>query len=283
MKLNCVNQNLNINFHRNQENITNKEIININSIYKKEHTADVFTGQKQDKPDISTKNSEEKSKNLKRLLIFAGITTASGIAFFVLKSKKHTSISLDDSFLSPFFRKRVKKLREIGTKDVDNEFMQKQCEKYTDNELRNIVKPYLQDSLPYNEVLRNELNNKNILEKIAQIDKLIEKAKPLKKDSVVYRAIDGSAAEQFISDLCNNKLVTDRGYMSTGTNLTTSEFKYYAEKENSFILRILLPKGTKGLYPSVSEIVLPRNSHLKLVSFDKELKIIDCEYILPKN
>ena len=62
-----------------------------------------------------------------------------------------------------------------------------------------------------------------------------------------------------------------------GLNITPKEFS----EKDSFIIRIHLPKGTKGAFLGASEYLLPRNSKLKLKNFNKDLKIADVEYILP--
>ena len=181
-----------------------------------------------------------------------------------------------------FLKERLKKLKEMGTKDFDINYFDKTFRKLTTVE-QEVLKDYGTESFrQFNETLRGNLDNEVARKKIAILDRIIENAKPLKKEKIVYRAIDEKLANKYITDLCAGNIVEDKAFLSTGGILDYhSEFKYYASKENSFILRIHLPKGTKGACLAIPEFILPRDSKLKLINFDKKLKIADVEYILP--
>ena len=49
-------------------------------------------------------------------------------------------------------------------------------------------------------------------------------------------------------------------------------------------MRIRLPKGTKGVRFGCDEFLLPRGSEIKInkVEIVGGMKIVDCEYVLPK-
>lgn len=181
-----------------------------------------------------------------------------------------------------FLEERFKKLKEMGTKDFDINYFDKTFRKLTTEE-QEVLKEYGTENFrQFNETLRGNLDNEVARKKIAILDRIIDNAKPLEKEKIVYRAIDEKLANKYITDLCAGNIVEDKAFLSTGGILDYhSEFKYYASKENSFILRIHLPKGTKGACLAVPEFILPRDSKLKLINFDKKLKIADVEYILP--
>lgn len=183
---------------------------------------------------------------------------------------------------SNFFDERLKKLKEMGTKDFDTNYFSDNFDKLTKEEQEILLEYGTENYRQFNETLRGNLDNDFAKRKISQLDNIIKKAKPLNKEKIVYRAIDENLAKQYITDLCAGKIVEDKAFLSTGAILDyQGEFKYFANKENSFILRIHLPKGTKGACLPIPEFILPRDSKLKLINLDKKLKIADVEYILP--
>lgn len=183
---------------------------------------------------------------------------------------------------SNFLEKRLKKLKEMGTKDFDTSYFADNFDKLSKKEQEILMEYGSENFRQFNETLRENLDNDAAREKIVQLDNIIKKAKSLNNEKIVYRAIDENLAKQYITDLCAGKSVEDKAFLSTGAILDYhGEFKYFASKENSFILRIHLPKGTKGACLPVPEFILPRNSKLKLIDLDKKLKIADVEYILP--
>ena len=67
---------------------------------------------------------------------------------------------------------------------------------------------------------------------------------------------------------------------------------FSGHNNSGYIMRIKLPKGTKGLDCRRSigkdldggynaEFILPRNSQFRIKAIDKSQRIIECEYILP--
>lgn len=183
---------------------------------------------------------------------------------------------------SNFLEERLKKLKEMGTKDFDIRYFANNFDKLTKEEQEILIEYGTENFRQFNETLRGNLDNEVARRKISQLDNIIKKSKPLNKEKIVYRAIDDNFAKQYITDLCAGEIVEDKAFLSTGAILDYhGEFKYFASKENSFILRIHLPKGTKGACLPVPEFILPRDSKLKLIDLDKNLKIADVEYILP--
>ena len=194
--------------------------------------------------------------------------------FFTIDNQEKIN-TIKDIYDKKFHNKRLNKLKLMGEKNISEVFMKQQRLKYSNTDHR-ILSSYSDDARPFNDKLRVGFKYKSK----PLLDKIIEKADPLEQEGIVYRAININCAEKYISDLLNGKVVTDTAYMSTGIQIDKGEF-YRFVGLNTYILRIHLPKGTKGAYISYHEMLLPRNSQLKMLAFDEKLGIIDCEYILP--
>ncbi len=116
------------------------------------------------------------------------------------------------------------------------------------------------------------------------LDGIIDRCPPLKEDAVVYRGISGGskANNAFIRSIKENTVISDKSFVATA-KAPDAQFANYASYSGGLALKIKLPKGTKCFSPNFSEVILPRNTQLKVVSIDRKLGIVDCEYILPKS
>ena len=130
----------------------------------------------------------------------------------------------------------------------------------------------------------NEYENKIYAKNAQVLDGIIEKTPPLEQDCIVYRSVCGLEKDRadFVASLKPGQIIPHKTYVSTSTNLNTS----YATNEawmgdNSMIMRIKLPKGTKGLCYEPGEFALPIGTQLKINSIDSKWGIIEAEYLLP--
>ncbi|MBO5947753.1 hypothetical protein J6Q66_02835 [bacterium] len=130
--------------------------------------------------------------------------------------------------------------------------------------------------------------------------RLIKEATPLDKEAVVYRGISPRSSDNlrnhsFIENIKEGDVITRSGFTSTAP-----VYDYAVDRFNpnsldigafskGYVMRITLPKGTKGLdYRGVdlfdgkqSEFVLPPNSEIKVNKIDHVNQIMECEYKLP--
>lgn len=134
--------------------------------------------------------------------------------------------------------------------------------------------------------------------------KLINEALPLEDEAYVYTGIrtqkvwDDFKPLEFVKDIETGAVIKDKSFVVT----SRSYDEYLAQvdpynlgkehKDCGYILRIRLPKGTKGFdYRRCSGhdssrgvnalYVLPENSEIKIRHTDDNSRILDCEYILP--
>ena len=116
------------------------------------------------------------------------------------------------------------------------------------------------------------------------LDGIIDRCPPLKEDAVVYRGVSGGnkANNTFIRSIKENTVISDKSFVATA-KAPDAQFANFASGSGGLALRIKLPKGTKCFSPNYSEVILPRNTQLKVVSIDRKLGIVDCEYILPES
>lgn len=121
------------------------------------------------------------------------------------------------------------------------------------------------------------------------MDSGFKKAPALQDDAMVYRAVTprGKETNAFFDSIRTGETIQDFAYMSTSTRIATRQFKQFAlrakENNGTVLMRIHLPKGTKGVLGGSYEYILPRNSKLKIVSTEtiNGVKVANCEYILP--
>ena len=140
---------------------------------------------------------------------------------------------------------------------------------------------------------------------VKKMDNLIENSTPLENESYVYSGIrtqkiwDDFLPEEIISEIKEGNTIKDKGFVLTSRVyddiLAKVDPMNYKDHEScGYLLRILLPKGTKGFDGRRftgrnsdrgynARFILARNSELKINSIDDNTRIIDCEYILPSN
>lgn len=117
------------------------------------------------------------------------------------------------------------------------------------------------------------------------LDSLIRKSSPTNRDIVLYRGVRGMPEIQVGHEF------TEKGFLSTSLRQDVAE-RFAMDlitKQPGKLLRIKVPKDTKCL--SIEEItnigineyerLLPRNSKLKIVSYDEKTKMYDVDYCPP--
>lgn len=145
------------------------------------------------------------------------------------------------------------------------------------------------DNYAYNSVLRAGKNVADV-EEIQLMDRAFSKAPATTEDCVVYRGVHGHPVfkkmNEFVDSIKEGVIIKDSAYISTSIDSTNAQFRQFASDAlggNGVILRIKLPKGTKGVLGGYKEFVLPRNSSIKINKLEtvEGVKIADAEYILP--
>ena len=158
-----------------------------------------------------------------------------------------------------------------------------------------------QDNYSYNSGLRD---GEIIPEKIKEIrimDKIAQEAPPLPDDAVVYRGIrtkvwyEPERKLPIADKIKKGAILEDPSYVSTARQ-DGRLLSHFNPIENpsigcedtpiGYMMRIKLPKGSKvidcsrgGIYND--EIILPRNSKIKINDIDETNHILECEYLLP--
>ncbi|MBQ8475846.1 hypothetical protein IJ531_02175 [bacterium] len=122
---------------------------------------------------------------------------------------------------------------------------------------------------------------------INTLDRLINSMTPLDSEYIVYRGIYGVDEQQkkFIESFREGKIINHKSYLAVAAKGDTDYVKQYLLNPDAtrVIMRITLPKGTRGLLINGynDEFVLPRNSKLKINSINKDYGIVEAEYIAP--
>ena len=135
--------------------------------------------------------------------------------------------------------------------------------------------------------------------------KLIDEALPIENESYVYAGFrtqkfwDKFAPLDFAENLENGAIIKDKSFLITsrgyGDYLAGIDPVNLGKdhRDSGYILRIILPEGTKGFdcrrcsrrEDSLSGInalyVLPENSEILIRNIDNKSRIIDCKYMLP--
>lgn len=120
----------------------------------------------------------------------------------------------------------------------------------------------------------------NIDRSIAVVDRAINNATPLEKDTMLYRGLSGLYRDNELQSLeslwrQNGKTLLINDEATLSTSLTPE--KCYTQHE--YVLKILAPAGTKGIYIESNvkgydqqEFLLPRNTAIKIysVALDKK-------------
>jgi hypothetical protein len=140
-----------------------------------------------------------------------------------------------------------------------------------------------------NEALRDpQISTEQVKYLIAGLDAAIDSAPPLLKDTVVYRGVKGNGLD-FFESLKPGNVYTDKGFSSTSLDSSiATKFATSGSMYQGIVLRMKLPAGTKGLYPTSvtgltslssreSEFLLPRNSSFKVLN--NQGKVWDVEVV----
>ena len=123
-----------------------------------------------------------------------------------------------------------------------------------------------------------------------EMDEGFRQAPTLERDATVYRGLEKLSlkdSQEFLDTFKEGAIIEDKGFMSTSISLKhikNTIFIDKAMKHNGIIMRIHLPKGTKGVKLDYEEFLLPRNSKIKINSIQEVdgVKVADCEYLLPE-
>lgn len=121
------------------------------------------------------------------------------------------------------------------------------------------------------------------------MDGLFRKAPALEEEAVVYRAVNSAQKtnQGFIDSFKDGVVLENPGYTSTATKVDKQFYRFAGDvakkTEDGVLMRIHLPKGTKGVLGGHNEYLLPRNSQIKVnkIEIINGVKVADCEYILP--
>ena len=178
-------------------------------------------------------------------------------------------------------------LREMAPEDVD------------------AVLKFMQDYDKYNIPLRNGENLSNV-DEVTRLNRLIDEAIPLEEDVFVLRGVrtqeltGHNKTLSFVEDdLDVGDTIIDKGFVSTSrtydTELASVDPLLLADplRNSGYIMRIRLPKGTKGLdcrrlaqvesdRGQNSTFILPSDSEFKITGWDFPRRILNCDYILPE-
>ena len=130
---------------------------------------------------------------------------------------------------------------------------------------------------------------------------IVRRSKPLDQDYTVYRTVNAGRNSSyvnsaFIDELKEGTVITKRDWTSTATKNDWACLQFHPDSlmgggsGKGYVMRINLPKGTKGIDVRAagvrkgfqSEFMLPPNSQIKVNKIDHVNQIIECEYILPK-
>ena len=179
-------------------------------------------------------------------------------------------------------------LREMDTEDVD------------------AVLSFMKNHNKINTPLRNGENLSKTNE-VVRLNKLIEEAEPLKEDVYVFRGVRTKQLYDDFKDFDFNELdeleigdtIIDKAFVSTARTYDTELASVDPlllddpHKNSGYIMRIKLPKGTKGFdcrrltqinsnKGTNSTYILPSNSEFKITGWDAPRRILDCTYVLPE-
>ena len=158
-----------------------------------------------------------------------------------------------------------------------------------EDELRAFSEYY--DNYPLNSTLRRGEDVEGA-RSIKCMDNVFKKAPALEEEAVVYRSVHGhpifEEMNKFIDTIKEGAIIEDKSYVSTSTNISNGQFRQFANcvldgDTDGVLMRIRLPKGTRGVLGGYDEYLLPRNNKIKVNKIDivDGYKIADCEYILP--
>lgn len=161
------------------------------------------------------------------------------------------------------------------------------------------------DNYQYNSKMRAGVDVSDV-DEVKRLNKLINEAEPLEEETYVYRAIRthelwGDHNEyEFAKDMNIGDILKDRAFVATSraydVDIAGGDPKNWDERLENYglIMRIRLPKGTKGLdcrrcsmrdsdRGSNATYILPPGAEFKISAFDFPRRIMSCDYILPNS
>ena len=161
------------------------------------------------------------------------------------------------------------------------------------------------DNYQYNSKMRAGVDVSDV-DEVKRLNKLINEAEPLEEETYVYRAIRthelwGDHNEyEFAKDMNVGDILKDRAFVATSraydVDIAGGDPKNWDERLENYglIMRIRLPKGTKGLdcrrcsmrdsdRGSNATYILPPGAEFKISAFDFPRRIMSCDYILPNS
>lgn len=266
----------------NPENINNKNTPNADTSVKAQPEAEIV------KQPVIINKLIEFSEEAEKLRLEAELKIRGGISDFYKAFKKGGMDSMNFSHRAQTVVRESDKHPAADLRLLSKE----ECK---------VVTSY-QRNYQYNAKLRSGADLSDV-EDIKILDRLIQDAVPLEEDAYVYRGIrtqkiwDDFSELGFAKDLAENNILEDKAFVSTarvyGDLLAQVDpHNFSGHNTSGYVMRIKLPKGTKGLDCRRSigrdldggynaEFILPRNSQFKIISVDNNQRIIECEYILP--
>ena len=152
----------------------------------------------------------------------------------------------------------------------------------------------------YNYLLRAGQIKPDEVQEIKVLNEIIEKSKPLEEDTIMYRGIrtkriwDDFGELDFSKNIYEGAILEDKGFASAtrvyGDELAQVDPHWLEEPDSGYILRIKVPKDTKGIdcrgFSGIeaenglnSVFYLPMNSKFHISKIDDEARIIDCELL----
>lgn len=179
--------------------------------------------------------------------------------------------------------------REAREAYLLDHILSQRMEGFTGQEFHRAVDAY-QTAHGYriNEALRDpQISEDGVQEWIDGMDRAIASAPLTKEEMTVYRGIKGNGLD-FFEGLKKGDVYTDKGFTSTTLDTDVATIFSTNSMYQGIVLRMKLPAGTEGLYPtsvlglsSISsreaEFVLPRDSKFKVLN--NEGKVWDVEVV----
>ena len=154
----------------------------------------------------------------------------------------------------------------------------------------------------YNAKMRAGMELSDV-DEVKRLKRLIDEAIPLENEAIVYRGIrtqkiwDNFETLDFAKNLEDGVILKDRAFVSTSRVYDdylaqVDPANYEGHTDCGYIMRIILPKGTKGfdcrrcsgrnLDKGINSVfILPPDSNIEIQHIDDLTKIIYSKYIIP--